>query len=72
MMFATKRPFGAINQKLIAWRLPITKDGRFYIMDRCSSVIEIEGAVYYDLQKKGIPVYEGKINTIRVSELQKY
>ena len=67
-MVSTKCPYGAIHDNWIAWLLPL-KYGKFYIMDKFSTIMEVEETIYNTLLEKGIKVYEGKLNKIRTHKL---
>ena len=68
-MIATKFPYGAIHENWILYLLPPTKDGKFYIIDKFTSTIEVDSNIYNLLKEKGVKVYEGRINKIRVNQL---
>ena len=68
-MISIKKPYGAIHESWIASLLPPTKDGRFYVIDKFSSTMEVEESVYNNLKEKGVKVYEGRVNQTRVNQL---
>lgn len=63
-MVATINPYGAISEKLIAF-VVAHKNGKFYAIDKCSSVMEIEKTVYENLIMKGVENRELNIKRIR-------
>lgn len=65
-MISIKKPFGAIHKDWIAWLLPPRPNGKFYVLDCFSTAMEVEETVYRDLEKKGVKVYEGRINQSRI------
>lgn len=68
-MVSTKMPYGAIHEGWVSYLMPPTKDGKFYIMIIGGSTVEVEPSVYSDLERKGVQIYEGRIEKAGLIQL---